>query len=271
MRQSWIVDDTGFPKKGKHSVGVARQYCGQLGKQDNGQVGVSLSVATEESSLPIALRLFLPEPWAEDAQRRKQAHIPREIGLATKPDIALAQISQALDAGGAPGVVLADAGYGNGSEFRDALRSRSLTYAVGIQSTTTVYGALAAGAMERRQRASAQAIATHCRPCAAVRTRLGHGTGRPRLETGEVAARHQDRTGFALRRRAGAQRPSGLQASHPSPMEWLLIEWPRQESEPIQYWLSNLPGDTKLQRLVHTAKMRWRIERDYQELKQEFG
>src|SRR6202789_2308244 len=194
---SWIVDDTGFPKKGKHSVGVARQYCGQLGKQDNGQVGVSLSVATEESSLPIALRLFLPKAWAEDAQRRKQAHIPREIGLATKPDIALAQISQALDAGGAPGVVLADAGYGNGSEFRDALRSRSLTYAVGIQSTTTVYGALAAGAMERRQRASAQAIATHCRPCAAVRTRLGHGTGRPRLETGEVAARAQDRTGFS--------------------------------------------------------------------------
>jgi len=271
----WIVDDTGFPKKGNHSVGVARQYCGQLGKQDNCQVAVSLSVASEESSLPIAFRLFLPKPWAEDAQRRKQAHIPREIAPATKPDIALAQIYEALDAGVAPGVVLTDAGYGNGSQFREGLRSRYLTYAVGIQSTTTVWApgmeplppepwSGGRGRPPKRLRRTADHAPLSVRDLAMgldaqcwKRVKWRQGT------KSELASR------FAAVRVRSAHRD--YKQITPSPMEWLLIEWPRHEAEPIKYWLSNLPGDTRLQRLVHTAKMRWRIERDYQELKQEFG
>ena len=118
---AWIVDDTGFPKKGKHSVGVTRQYCGQVGKQENCRVAVSLSVATWSSSLPIAYRLYLPKEWAEDAERRKKTEVPEEVEFQTKPDIALDQIRAAVAANLDRGVVLADAAYGINTEFRDGL------------------------------------------------------------------------------------------------------------------------------------------------------
>jgi hypothetical protein len=121
---AWIVDDTGFPKKGKHSVGVARQYCGQLGKQENCRVAVSLSVATWSSSLPIGYRLYLPKEWAEDAERREKPEVPEEVGFQTKPDIALDQIRAAAAEKVARGVVLADAAYGNDTEFRSGFRRR---------------------------------------------------------------------------------------------------------------------------------------------------
>src|ERR1700677_170400 len=114
--EAWIIDDTGFPKKGQHSVGVARQYCGQLGKQDNCQVAVSLSLANRHASLPVAYRLYLPEDWAGDDQRRRKAGVPEEVGFKTKPEIALEQIAAACKAGLPRGVVLMDAGYGNNSE-----------------------------------------------------------------------------------------------------------------------------------------------------------
>ncbi len=138
--EAWIVDDTGFPKKGRHSVGVGRQYCGQLGKQDNCQVAVSLSVATSEASLPVAWQLYLPETWAEDGARRKRAKVPERIGFQTKPEIALGQINAALAEGIAPGVVLADAGYGNSSAFRDGLAGLDLEFVVGVSGTATVWG-----------------------------------------------------------------------------------------------------------------------------------
>jgi len=115
---AWIVDDTGFPKKGKHSVGVTRQYCGQVGKQENCRVAVSLSVATWSASLPIAYRLYLPKEWSDDDKRRRNAEVPREIEFQTKPEIALDQIRAAAAAKVAPGVVLADAAYGINTEFR---------------------------------------------------------------------------------------------------------------------------------------------------------
>ncbi len=137
---AWIVDDTGFPKKGTHSVGVARQYCGQLGKQENCRVAVSLSVATWGSSLPIAFRLYLPESWAEDSQRRADAGVPESIRFRTKPEIALEQIRQAVEADIARGVVLADAAYGNDNAFRTGLTELRLEYVVGVQSSMTVWG-----------------------------------------------------------------------------------------------------------------------------------
>ena len=137
--RAWIIDDTGFPKKGTHSVGVARQYCGQPGKQDNCQVAVSLSVANDHASLPIAYRLYLPEAWANDPARRGRAGVPDDVAFQTKPQIALAQIRAALDAGVAPAMVLADAGYGVDTAFRDGLTEFGLAYIVGIQSSTS-YG-----------------------------------------------------------------------------------------------------------------------------------
>ena len=136
---AWIVDDTGFPKKGKHSVGVTRQYCGQVGKQENCRVAVSLSVATWSSSLPIAYRLYLPKEWAEDAERREKAEVPEEVEFQTKPDIALDQIRAAVAAEVDRGVVLADAAYGINTEFRDGVTELGLQYVVGVQSSMTVW------------------------------------------------------------------------------------------------------------------------------------
>src|ERR1700719_4266438 len=136
---AWIADDTGFPKKGKHSVGVTRQYCGQVGKQENCRVAVSLSVATWSSSLPIAYRLYLPKEWAEDTERRKRTEVPEEVEFHTKPDIALGQIRAAVAAEVDCGVVLADAAYGINTEFRDGLTRLGLQYVLGVQSSITVW------------------------------------------------------------------------------------------------------------------------------------
>ena len=136
---AWIVDDTGFPKKGTHSVGVVRQYCGQVGKQENCRVAVSLSLATEQASLPIAWRLYLPETWAQDRKRRKETGIPQEVTFATKPAIALQQIRKAVEEEVTPAPVLADAAYGNDSQFREGLTELGLEYVVGVQKSTTVW------------------------------------------------------------------------------------------------------------------------------------
>ncbi len=137
--RAWIIDDTGMPKKGRHSVGVARQYCGQIGKQDNCQVAVSLSLATDHASLPVAFRLYLPEAWAGDAERRARAGVPDGVCFQTKPAIALDQIRTAMTAGLPPGVVLMDAGYGNDTALRDGVTALGLTYVAGVQSSLTVW------------------------------------------------------------------------------------------------------------------------------------
>ena len=137
--EAWIIDDTGFPKKGQHSVGVARQYCGQLGKQDNCQVAVSLSLANHHASLPVAYRLYLPEDWAKDSERRRKTGVPKEVSFKTKPEIALEQITAACEAGLPRGVVLMDAGYGNNSGLRADITALGLAYVAGILSNTTVW------------------------------------------------------------------------------------------------------------------------------------
>ena len=137
--EAWIIDDTSFPKQGRHSVGVARQYCGQLGKQDNCQVAVSLSLASDHASLPVAYRLYLPQEWTNDRERLRKAGVPEDIGFKTKPEIALDQLRWACAAGLPRGVVLMDAGYGNDSELRADITALGLTYVAGILSNTTVW------------------------------------------------------------------------------------------------------------------------------------
>src|SRR5664280_723431 len=136
---AWIVDDTGFPKKGTHSVGVTRQYCGQLGKQDNCRVAVSISVTTGQASLPLAYRLYLPEIWAQDRARRSQVGVPEEIEFQTKQEIALDQIRSLVAEEVSRAPVLADAAYGNDNGFRDGLEALGFSYVVGIQSSTSVW------------------------------------------------------------------------------------------------------------------------------------
>ena len=137
--EAWIIDDTGFPKQGQHSVGVARQYCGQLGKEDNCQVAVSLSLANGHASLPVAYRLYLPQEWANDRERLRKAGVPEDIGFKTKHELALDQLRWACEAGLPRGVVLMDAGYGNNSDLRADITALELSYVAGIQSNTTVW------------------------------------------------------------------------------------------------------------------------------------
>jgi SRSO17 transposase len=137
--EAWIIDDTAFPKKGQHSVGVARQYCGQLGKQDNCQVAVSLSIANHHASLPVAYRLYLPKDWAEDGTSRRQAGAPAGISFKTKPEIALEQIRFACEAGLARGTALMDPAYGNDARLRTEITALGLTYVAGIQSNVLVW------------------------------------------------------------------------------------------------------------------------------------
>src|SRR6201996_2808384 len=137
--EAWIIDDTGFPKKGAHSVGVARQYCGQLGKQDNCQVAVSLSLANHNASLPVAYRLYLPQTWANEPDRRRGAGVPDDVTFQTKPQIALGQIKSALQAGMSAAAVLMDAGYGVDTGLRDGITELGLCYVAGVQSSTSVW------------------------------------------------------------------------------------------------------------------------------------
>jgi SRSO17 transposase len=137
--EAWIVDDTGFVKKGVHSVGVARQYCGRLGKTDNCQVAVTLSIANHSASLPIDYRLYLPEQWADDEARRKKARVPDHVDFQTKPEIALTQLEAAIDARVPRGIVLADAGYGSDGAFRAGVTTLGLIYCVGVPSTISLW------------------------------------------------------------------------------------------------------------------------------------
>lgn len=272
--RAWIVDDTGFPKKGTHSVGVARQYCGQLGKQDNCQVAVSLSLANDHASLPVAYRLYLPEAWAEDPPRRGAAGIPEEVRFQTKPQIALGQIRDAKDAGLSPATVLADAGYGVDTSFRDGITALGLLYVVGIHSSTSLWAPGTGPLPPKRWRGRGrppsliQRDREH-RPVSAKQLALAS----PKSAWHRVTWRQGTNTKLTSRFAALKVRPAhrDYNRSSPRPEEWCLIEWPKGEPEPTKYWLSTLPAETRLKALVDLAKLRWRIERDYQELKQELG
>lgn len=271
---AWIVDDTGYPKKGKHSVGVARQYCGELGKQDNCQVAVSLSVADERASLPISYRLYLPEAWADDPQRRHKAGVPESVVFQSKPAIALQQIRAALDQGVAPGVVLTDAGYGGDMEFQEGLLALGLLYIVGIQPNTSVWppgtGPLPAKPGSGRGRPPTRLRRT---PDHAPIAAEGLARSLP-VEAWQTVTWREGSKGELASRFAGLRVRPGhhdYERSEPWPELWLLIEWPKGEDEPTKYWFSNLDATASLARLVRLTKLRWRIERDYQELKQELG
>ena len=269
-----IADDSGMPKQGIHSVGVARQYCGQLGKTESCQVAVSLSVATEHASLPIKYRLYLPESWTDDPQRCKTAGVPADVLFATKPQISLAQIRQAKQAGLPGDVVAADAGYGDDTDYREGITELGLLYVVGIKPGTTVWGP-GTGPLppkpwsgrgtkptrlrrdETQQPVSVKALALSLEPSAWRKLTWREGTNTKlssRFAALRVRAAHRD----TLR-------------DTPRDEEWLLVEWPKGEPEPTKYFLSTMPADISRKALVAAVKIRWRIERDYQELKQEFG
>jgi SRSO17 transposase len=251
--EAWIIDDTSFPKQGQHSVGVQRQYCGQLGKQANCQVTVTLSIANHHASLPIAYQLYLPREWADDKARRKKAHVPDAIRFKTKPQIALEQIRAAVLAGVPPGVVLMDAGYGNNSILRQAITGLGLPYVVSIQTTTKVRPVREDDPKPPRVSVEALALSLPKRAWRTVAWREG--------------TNKKLRSRFArVRVRVSPTRGESRFAE-----ETLLIEWPKDEAKPTKYWLATVDPEMSLRRLVDIAHMRWRIEHDYRDLKQEIG
>jgi SRSO17 transposase len=272
--RAWLVDDTGLPKKGRLSVGVARQYCGQLGKRENCQVAVTLSVASEHASLPVAYRLYLPEAWAADPARRATAGVPEEVEVRTKPAIALEQIGRALADGVPPGVVVTDAGYGNDTDFRAGVTALGLAYVAGILGTTGLWppgaGPLPAAPWSGRGRPPKRLRRDpEHQPLAAETLAAGLPAGAWRTVTWREGTAGPLSSRFAAVRVRPAH--DDFRLAEPRAEEWFLAEWPEGEDEPTKYWLSTLPEAATLEELVATAKLRWRVERDFEELKQELG
>jgi len=267
---AWVVDDTGFPKQGAHSVGVARQYSGTLGKVGNCQVAVSLHHVGEQGHAVLGWRLYLPERWATDPARRTAAGIPDAVVFQPKWQLGLDLIDQARAWGLADRCVVADAGYGDATEFRDGLEARHLAYVVGIAATVGVW--------IRPPTATVPPYRGRGQPP----TRYTYGTQRPMAAKEAVAHatgwktvrwRHGTKGWLTSRFLALRVQPSHgfVQGEPPHKAVWLLAEWPAAEPAPTKYWLGDLPPSTPLRRLVRAAKCRWAIEQDYQQLKDELG
>jgi SRSO17 transposase len=253
---TWIIDDTGFPKQGTHSVGVQRQYTGTTGKISNCQIGVTLTIATRSAHAPIDAELYLPESWANDPLRRKECKIPDDVRFKTKHELALDMITRAVDAGIPGEILLADSAYGDSCEFRDTVRIFGFDYALGIHATTTMW--LLDRANRRRGEAqTARSLA------------ISLGRGAFRRITWREGTKAKLRSRFALRRVKVAH-DDGTDATTREPL-WLLIEWPDGEKEPTKYALTTLPRTMTKKQIVRTVKERWRTEAAYQEMKGELG
>jgi SRSO17 transposase len=271
---AWVIDDTGFPKFGRHSVGVAPQYCGALGKVANCQVGVSIHAVTDAASCPIDWRLFLPPEWDDDLARRRTAHVPAGERHRPKWQLALDMLDELGDWELVPPVVLADAAYGEVSEFRLGLEQRELGYVVQVPGTlsaypeevapeTVPYGGRGRPPVPRyrQPRSSLRALVLAAGARAATTVTWRQGADGGQLVSRFVALRVRP-AGVRLRR---ASRGGEL------PVRWLLAEWPQGEPEPVKYWLATLPAGSSLHQLVRLAKLRWRVEHDYRELKDALG
>jgi len=262
---AWIVDDTGFPKQGKHSVGVARQYSGTLGKVGNCQTATSLHLATDEVCMPLDFDLYLPKSWTDDQARMQKAGIPAGRPFRSKWQIALDLIDRALGWDIPGGVVVCDIYYGRVNRFRQGLIDRGLFYLAEVESKTIVFNepTKTRGRIgdplpeETKQTMSVKELAKKLAISMWKTVKWRQGT-KDRLVSRFASVRVQPAQKLAKTEK----RP---------PRQWLLIEWPRGEAEPTKYWFSNLPRQAGLARLVALAKVRWRIEQSYQQLKEELG
>lgn len=272
----WMIDETSFPKAGEASVGVARQYCGALGKVANCQVAVSLHWSTCEASCPVAWRLYLPKAWLEDPARRAEGKIPNEVSYRSKNDLALELIDQVLHWEIPPLPVVADSAYGNDFEFRAGLRLRGLQYAVAVEPGVKVW----------TEDPELIALAPN-KPTGRPRKHPALKDLPPATTLAEIAKNLDKKAWRNLTWRQGTKGPMRARFAqvkiwaahgwrrqeHPQRvMEWLLIEWPEDAPAPTDYWLAQLGKQPLgLRRLVKTARARWRVEMDYRELKEELG
>ena len=255
---TWIIDDTGFLKQGSHSVGVQRQYTGSAGKVTNCQIGISLSVTTPTEHVPIDFELYLPEGWASDRSRRREARIPETVQFKTKPELALDMIRRAVADGFPQGVVLADSAYGTSRDFRAGVRAMGLHYAVGVDPKTVVV------VFDRLGRRRDEVISLRD-----LAERIWNQDGFRRC-TWRKGTKSDLTARFTLRRVVPAYDAAcgGIDKREPL---WLLIEWRDGETEPANHFLCSLPGRLSKKRLLRIVMQRWRTERVYEDLKGELG
>lgn len=253
--EAWILDDTGFLKQGKHSVGVQRQYTGSAGKVTNCQLGVSLSLATRTMHVPVDFELYLPSLWADDPERRRKAKIPDEVEFKTKPELGLQMVDRALAAGLPPGIALADTAYGNSSEFRSGLRSRGLRYGVDVEGRTKVWRVDSLGRKNGK-------------PVSIKKLVKRLGIRKFRRVTWREGTKGEMWSWFATcrvipwRENRSTAKPESV---------WLLVEWPPNEPSPTKFTLVTLPRSTSIKQLVRVTRQRWRTEQMYRDMKGELG
>lgn len=249
--RTWIVDDTGFVKQGKHSPGVQRQYTGSAGKKANCQIGVSLVLANRHAEVPVNFKLYIPQSWAQDRDRCKAAHIPDDVGYLPKWQLALGMIESAIEADLPRAVVLADSGYGGTTAFRDKLDELGLQYAVDVKSNTVVRRVCADAKLGKPM---------------SVKT-LGR-----RLQSKFKTTTWREGSKAALASRFTRVRVVACHGdAEPRDPQWLLIEWPHDEDDPTHFVLSTLPKTMSIKEMIGTLKNRWRIERSYEDLKGQLG
>ncbi len=278
--EAWVIDDTGFPKFGKLSVGVARQYSGALGRVGNCQVGVSINAASENASCPLNWRLFVPEEWDEQSkwnqQRRTQAKLPEDVHHVEKWRLGLAMIDELIGWGIDPPVILGDGAYGDTTELRTSLEQRGLDYVLDVKSTTSAYARETVPEQPARRPGRGRPPSVRYRQDPSSLKQLALDAGKKAAVT--VSWREGTRGKMSSRFLALRVRPANIDLrrhAHKNgdelPVRWLICEWPAKEAEPTKYWLSNLPDNTPLKQLVRLAKMRFRVEQDYRELKDALG
>ena len=276
---AWAVDDTGFPKDGDHSVGVQRQYCGTLGKTANCQLGVSVNAVTEQASCPLDWRLFLPESWDDNVERRAACHVPDQVRHRPKWQLVLDMVDELSAWELRPPALVADAGYGEVGEFRQGLDDREIGYVVQVKADTSAYPErVRPTTVPYTGRGRRPRPRYRDRPCSLKQLAVAAGQqagvnliwrrGSKGLQRSRFLALRIRPAGITSRRQAAAH-AGGV--GWELPVRWLLVEWPTGKAEPVKYWLSNLPDDTPIVELVRLGKLRWRIEHDYRELKGALG
>jgi SRSO17 transposase len=272
--QAWVLDDTGFPKDGKDSPGVKRQYSGTLGKTGNCQIGVSVHAVGGNGTVPLGWALYLPEEWCDDPERRRKAKIPEEIEFQTKPELAVELVERAAGWEIRTAPILGDCAYGKNTALRERLDDAALEYVLSVSEEVSVF------APETTFRVPEQNL----------------GRGRPKSrpqpdhkpeQVGTLIARlsaeqyqtitfrdgpdgKRKRSRFCFLR-VRAANDWDKRTPFPPREEWLIVEWPKGRKAPTDYWLSNLPADTTPERLARLARLRWKIELDYKQLKGELG
>jgi SRSO17 transposase len=278
--EAWVIDDTGFPKFGKHSVGVARQYSGALGKVGNCQIGVSVNAASDAASCPLDWRLFIPQEWDDPGEfnqaRRAKCKLPEDVHHVEKWRLALEMIDELIAWGITPPVVLGDGAYGDNTELRTGLEDRDLSYVLDVKGVTSAYREDVWPTVAPKPEGRGRPPHARYREDPSSLKALALGAGAQAAQT--VTWREGTRGKMTSRFLTLRVRPANIKLRHKAhkngaqlPVCWLICEWPTDKNEPTKYWLSNLPADTELTDLVHLAKLRWRIEHDYRELKDALG